>query len=173
MAHCLHDKEEILTFLKKNVYLHLYSIGDLDDFFWDYTTWYGLKEEGNLKAIVLVYSGISMPVFLALTDELHYMEELIFSIKQYLPPQFYAHVSPGVEESLKGYTLKSCGAHYKMAQNNKELLNTVDTSSVIQLSKKDLGEIEALYKSYPNNFFDKRMLLSGSPLTFCLSIWRM
>lgn len=156
---CLHDKKEIFSFLKKNVYLHIYSIGDLDDFFWDYTTWYGLKEEGKIKAVVLVYSGTSMPVFLALTDELGHMEDLIFSIMHLLPPQFLAHVSPGVEDSLKRYRLKSCGEHYKMALKNRGLLNTVDTSFVIQLSKEDLGEIEALYKkSYPNNFFDARML---------------
>lgn len=30
----LHDKARIEAFLRKNVYLHIYSIGDLDDFFW-------------------------------------------------------------------------------------------------------------------------------------------
>lgn len=157
---CLHDKEELFSFLKKNVYLHIYSIGDLDDFFWDYTTWYGSKKEGEIKAVVLVYSGTSMPVVLALTDELSHMKDLISTIVHLLPPKFSAHLSSGVEEPLREkYRLKSCGIHYKMALTNKELLSTVDTSHVIPLAKEDLDEIEALYKkSFPENFFDSRML---------------
>ena len=38
---CLHDKKELEHFLNKDIYLHIYSIGDLDDFFWPYTIWYG------------------------------------------------------------------------------------------------------------------------------------
>jgi len=161
---CLHDKEEIFSFLKKNVYLHIYSIGDLDDFFWDYTTWYGSRKEGELKAVILVYSGSYTPVLLALTDELSHMKDLISSIVHLLPPKFYAHLSPGLEELLRGqYRLKSFGKHYKMALKNRKLLSAIDTSCVIQLSKKDLGEIETFYKkSYPNNFFDARMLETNS-----------
>ena len=157
---CLHDKEELLSYFKRDVYLHIYSIGDLDDFFWDYTTWYGLREEGEMKAVVLVYSGTSMPVLLALSDELSSLKDLVSSIVQLLPPTCYAHVSPGVEESLLGnYTLESFGMHYKMALKKRELLHMVDTSQVTRLSKKDLSEIETLYEeSYPENFFDMRML---------------
>ena len=157
---CLHDKEELFSFLKKNVYLHIYSIGDLDDFFWDYTTWYGSKKEGDIKAVVLLYSGTTMPVLLALTDESSCMEDLISSIVHLLPPRFYAPLSPGVEELLKGkYRLRSCGNHHKMALTNREVFSTVDTSQVIQLSREDLNEIEALYRTgYPGNFFDARML---------------
>ena len=36
----LHDKDQIAGLLWQNVYLNLYSLGDLDDFFWNYTTWY-------------------------------------------------------------------------------------------------------------------------------------
>ncbi|MBU7016198.1 MAG: GNAT family N-acetyltransferase [Theionarchaea archaeon] len=159
MPVCLHDKKEIFSFLKKNVYLHIYSIGDLDDFFWDYTTWYGLREKGEIKALALVYTGTYTPVLLALTDELSYMKDLVSSISHLLPPMFYAHLSPGVEESLRGYKLKSNGLHYKMALRKRELLITVDTSCTTQLLKKDLDEIEAFYeKSYPDNFFDARML---------------
>ena len=159
MPICLHDKKEIFSFLSKNIYLHIYSIGDLDDFFWDYTTWYGLREEGKIRAIAFVYTGTCTPVLLALTDEVSGMKDLISSINHLLPPKFYAHLSPGVEESLKGYKLKSNGLHYKMALRKRELLNAVDTSCTTQLLKKDLEEIEAFYeKSYPDNFFDARML---------------
>ncbi|MEJ7708630.1 MAG: hypothetical protein WKF84_01940 [Pyrinomonadaceae bacterium] len=31
---CLHSKVEIERLLRRNLYLHLYALGDLDDFFW-------------------------------------------------------------------------------------------------------------------------------------------
>ncbi|HAG98892.1 MAG TPA: GNAT family N-acetyltransferase, partial [Ktedonobacter sp.] len=50
-AVCLHDKQEIEAFLRGNIYLHLYEIGDLDDFFWQYTTWYAQKEEQSIAQV--------------------------------------------------------------------------------------------------------------------------
>jgi len=41
-AVCLHDKSAIEQFLRRNTWLHLYELGDLDEFFWQYTTWYAL-----------------------------------------------------------------------------------------------------------------------------------
>ncbi len=31
---CLHAKDQIEAFLRRHTFLRLYSIGDLDDFFW-------------------------------------------------------------------------------------------------------------------------------------------
>jgi hypothetical protein len=39
----LHDKGEIEAFLRRDVSLHIYEIGDLDDVFWPHTTWYALR----------------------------------------------------------------------------------------------------------------------------------
>ena len=40
----LHEKGEIERYLRNNALIHLYELGDLDDFFWPCTTWYALKE---------------------------------------------------------------------------------------------------------------------------------
>ena len=37
----LFDLQKIEEYLRKDVYLHIYGIGDLDEFFRPYTTWYG------------------------------------------------------------------------------------------------------------------------------------
>jgi ribosomal protein S18 acetylase RimI-like enzyme len=158
---CLHDKRKIELCLRKNTFLQIYSIGDLDDFFWPYTTWYALKEGKSIKAIVLLYMGLAMPSVLALTDEkLVSMEELLNSITHVLPRRFYAQLSPGLEKILKeDYKLKSHGKHYKMALKSKSLLDNIDISQVTSLQKKDLNDILKLYKeSYPGNWFDPKML---------------
>jgi len=91
---CLHAKDEIETFLRRDPYLHLYALGDLDDFFWHHTTWYALKEHQQIKQLVLFYTGTSVPVLLGITEEsTKLMEELLQSIIHLLPKRFYAHLS--------------------------------------------------------------------------------
>ncbi len=157
---CLHDKKEIESFFRKDVYLHIYSIGDLDNFFWPYTIWYGFKSKENIKAIALMYVGISLPTLLAFSNEHDAMEELLVSIQHLLPDRFYAHLSPKLEDVLdETYDLESYGKHYKMALLDKKLISSKEYSNVECLSMKDLTSIPTLYKeSYPGNWFDSRML---------------
>jgi hypothetical protein len=60
----LHDKQEIGAYLRCDPALHVYAIGDLDDFFWTSTVWYGLKEGENLLAVALLYTGGDLPTLL-------------------------------------------------------------------------------------------------------------
>jgi hypothetical protein len=94
-------KIKLQFFLRKNIHLHLYSIGDLDDFFWPYTTWYGLKAGNILSAVALLYAAPSLPVLLALSEEPAIMRELLTQIRYLLPSRFYAHLSPGLETVFK------------------------------------------------------------------------
>ena len=45
----LHDKEQIELILRQNVFLHIYALGDLDDFFWPLTTWYALEDGREIR----------------------------------------------------------------------------------------------------------------------------
>jgi ribosomal protein S18 acetylase RimI-like enzyme len=157
---CLHEKKEIERFLVKDVFLHIYSIGDLDNFFWPYTIWYGFKPSGYIGAIALLYVGILPPTLLALSKEHDVMRELLIAIQHLLPDRFYAHLSPGLEIALDAtHDFKSHGEHYKMALLDKTLTSSVDCSDIDRLSMKDLTSIQVLYKeSYPGNWFDPRML---------------
>lgn len=158
----IHDKDEIEARLRRNTYLHLYSIGDLDDFFWKHTTWYG-TDQGEPPP-VLLYSGSERPVLLALADEsLTQSQELLRLASPLLPRRFYAHLSEGLIEILnEEYEIHSHGMHYKMGLTKQELLGKIDTTEVIQLQKSDLNDLEAFYnRSYPGNWFDARMLETG------------
>jgi GNAT superfamily N-acetyltransferase len=158
-AICLYDKKEIESFLRRNVYLHIYAIGDLDDFFWPYTTWYALKKGEDIWAIALIYSGRDFPVLVALTEGKS-MEQLIRSIIDLLPGKFHAHLSPDAKAALEQkYGMKSRGKHYKMALSDKSLMGNVDCSQVVQLKSEDLDEVIQFYDdAYPGNWFDPRML---------------
>lgn len=157
---CLHDKKTIEGFLRKNTGLHIYSLGDLDDFFWPYTTWYALAANNELKAIALLYTGLSLPTLLALSEQQKVMSDLLESLIPILPCKFYAHLSPNLEKVFQDrYELEPHGEHYKMALKDSFAVKSVDCSPVIRLSGSNLKDIVHLFQeSYPGNWFDSRML---------------
>jgi ribosomal protein S18 acetylase RimI-like enzyme len=160
----LHSKEEIEAFLRRNVFLHLYELGDLDGFFWPYTTWYALKEGPAIRELALLYTGSDLPVLLAFSDDPRSrMPDLLRSIAHLLPRRLYAHLTPALAGGLEDeFRLESHGTHLKMALADRSRLKRVDTSDVVSLSAADLDEVKVLYGvSYPGNWFDPRMLETG------------
>lgn len=160
----LQDKKIIERHLRKNTDLNLYSIGDLDDFFWERSKFYGIGSDESIEHLVLLYMGFDTPTFIALTDKMPgSMEELINKIKPQLPVKFYTHLTPGL---IKAFTEKSImenfGLHYKMTLKDKSLLMNGENENIRRLSFADKIEIKELFRrSYPGNFFDERMLATG------------
>ena len=159
----IHDRREIEMYCRRDIYLHIYSLGDLDDFFWPYTTWYGLKEGDEIRTLILLYAGIELPAFLALSRDTGPLEELIGSIIHLLPTRFYAHLSPGTEEVFrKRYRTEPHGRYIKMALEDTRPLAGIDCTRAVRLREDDLDEIVRFYdESYPGHWFDPRMLVTG------------
>ena len=156
----LHDRGEIEHYLRQNALIHLYELGDLDDFFWQYTTWYALKEGEHIQSLLLLYSSINPPVLLAISENLPALHILLQSSIHLLPPRLYVHLSGDPSTLLAAhYGIDSHGLHYKMALKDASRPGTIDTSEVIPLTVENLEELQALYRiSYPANSFDPRML---------------
>lgn len=159
----LHDKTEIESFLRKNIYLHIYGIGDLDDFFWHKTIWYGWTEDGEIREVVLIYTEPPLPTLHAMSEDPAVMAELLESILHLLPRKFHAHLSPGLAEVFDGRgRVESIREHYKMALKDTSRIEDVDCSQVVRLTENDLDDMLELYRqSYPQNWFDPRMLQTG------------
>lgn len=161
----LTEKPVLEQFFSTDPLLNIYCLGDLDDFFWPRTKWYGLEEEKKLKSVILLYEGGDIPTLLAFAREkkIDYLNHLLELAQDLLPSRFYAHLSIGAEQALKGaFKLTLLSVDYKMGLKYKKKLNEFDTSSVISLSKLCLDEINSFYKqSYPENWFDPRMLDTG------------
>jgi ribosomal protein S18 acetylase RimI-like enzyme len=160
----LTDTNRIETFLRRNPALHLYELGDLDDFFFPYTSWYSYEKDGEIKSLVLLYKGTELPVLLALDDPgSAAMPELLDELKDKIPKSFYCHLTPGLESSLEDrFSLEPHGTHHKMTLTDKSMLDAVDASGAIQLDARDKEEILEFYASaYPGNWFDARMLETG------------
>lgn len=156
----LRDKHLIESALRRNTQLHLYELGDLDDFFWDRTTWY---TDDSLREIVLIYNGANPPVLLALTDDPARMRTLLHATRPLLPKNFYAHFSDDLADVFANdYQIESHGLHLKMSLATQHKVDAVNTHESFNLTSNDLDEIKALYEvSYPGNWFDARMLETG------------
>lgn len=159
----LDDRDEIEAFLRRDPELHVYSLGDLDDFFWPYTTWYGWQEDGKLRDVALTYMSRTLPTLVAVSRQPAVMRRLLAEVIDALPDMFYAHLSPGVERAFsKTHTLESQGAHYKMSLRDASCVHDVDCSRAVLLTVRDSVDLVRLYQeSYPGNWFDLRVLEMG------------
>jgi len=155
----LHEKATIFEYLKKNIDLQIYCIGDLDDFFWSKTIWYALVDQAEIKAIALLYIGMEISTLLAF-DEYSVQDtyRLLERIKSILPNKFYAHLSPGLVEVFGVENIiQHFGVNYKMALAGN--VKNVEDENIRRLNLNDLPIIKKFYfSSYPSNWFDSRML---------------
>lgn len=154
------DRTRIETFLRQDPELHVYSLGDLDDFFWPNTTWYAWEKAGSLREIVLVYSGRGLATVVAISANPSGVRKLLRESAPLLPQAFYAHLSPGVEAALqRTHRLQSHGLHHKMIMRDPSRARAVDCPGVVPLTMADHDDLARLYdESYPGNWFDPRML---------------
>jgi len=159
----LHDRTRIESFLRRNPELHIYSLGDLDDFFWPYTTWYGWQDDGELAEVAMIYSSRTLPTLVGISQRPAGMRRLLNEIAPLLPEMFYAHLSPGVERAFtRTHVLESHGPHYKMALRDTSRVRDVDCSGAVPLTLPDSADLIRLYQeSYPGNWFDLRVLETG------------
>jgi ribosomal protein S18 acetylase RimI-like enzyme len=162
----LHDRPVIEKHLRQDPYLHLYALGDLDDFFWPYTTWYAHTRAGKVSALFMLYSGGGLPVVLALAGPgaaLARLRALLEDSLPLLPRRFYTHLSPGLVDMLSGsYRAEPHGHFLKMGLSAPSHLDLVDTTAAIQLTPADGAELCRFYtEAYPGNWFDPRMLETG------------
>jgi len=160
----LHDKAEIFSYLNRNPALHVYSIGDLDDFYFSHTIWYAKVVDGSISALILNYIGMNPPTIISITDtDTDETISLIEGIKPLLPKVFNAHFSPGLIDVIGREKInKDYGVHYRMVL--KKAPNDINNPGfqVRIVTKTDLPEITTFYEiNYPDNWFDPRMLETG------------
>lgn len=180
----LHSKPSIEAYLRREPYLHLYELGDLDDFFWPYTTWFADTDGPNgeaVRSLFLMYNGGGLPVILALGEgSQNSLRELLQASLPLLPRRFYAHLSGGLAEVLQagGYKLDPRGRLWKMGLIEPDRLEVYlpgagtqanAGDAVVQLGPADEPALRALYAAaYAENWFDPRMLETGC----YYGIWR-
>lgn len=159
----LEQREEIAAFLRRNARAHVYELGDLDDFDWPYTRWFGWEADGRLAQLALLYTQPEIPVLIAIAEEpLSAMEELLGAVRDALPPALYVHATAPLLDTLaERYAIDEAHPHLKLALGRGDLV-AQNSEAVDLLGVADLDEIEAFYESaYPGTWFVPRLLATG------------
>ena len=99
----IHDKTKLENYFIQNPFLHIYEIGDLDDFFWPHTIWLGWENKGEIDAVCLIYTPFDPPVVLLLAapEKQAAMRQLIAAAIPLLPPRIYIHITDGLQNSSR------------------------------------------------------------------------
>jgi GNAT superfamily N-acetyltransferase len=162
----LDDRKMLEEWLRRDSAVHLYELGDLDDFFWPHTQWYGITDGSETRAVALRYGATDLPVLVLLGRERdrEASRALLTALLPRLPDRFYAHLLPGLADVLApAFSVEGHGTHERMVLVDRARLDAVDTSTACALGTGDREELVALYgAAYPGNWFDARMLETGT-----------
>ncbi|SBT45319.1 GNAT family N-acetyltransferase [Micromonospora narathiwatensis] len=154
-----HDRAVLAELLGRDPVLHAYQLGDLDDFFWPYTSWFRRGDE-----VALLYHGVELPTLLAFASPRGAGElaALLEELAPVLPVRLWAHLSPGLEATVaRWYEVRDAAGHHRMALTDPARLARV-TAAGETLGRADLPALLDLYAAaYPGNWFDPRMLDTG------------
>ncbi|MGC1212332.1 MAG: GNAT family N-acetyltransferase [Micromonospora sp.] len=154
-----HDRAVLAELLGRDPVLHAYQLGDLDDFFWPYTSWFRRGDQ-----VALLYHGVELPTLLAFAapPDSAELAALLTDLAPLLPARLWAHLSPGLDATLeRWFHLEDAAPHHRMALTDPARLARV-TPAGAPLRPADLPELLALYAAaYPGNWFDPRMLDTG------------
>ena len=158
------DEEDVESFLRRDPYLHLYELGDLDPLFRPHTDWYGLRSQSGLQAVMLVYRATDPPALLALTPGPNLaLRELIRQIRPKLAPRLQVHITPSLEHALRPhFRLRHVVQHLKMSLTRPDRLTRRTNDGVIVLTQADGPDLQCLYAvAYPDNAYDASLLATG------------
>ncbi|MBE6051582.1 MAG: hypothetical protein E7214_13280 [Clostridium sp.] len=77
---------------------------DIDDF-WEYNQFYGMYDEGELKATGIYCIMYGSPILVATSygEKNKYQNELLKSINEFLPDNLYCHLDIGAYKSMSSY----------------------------------------------------------------------
>ena len=134
-------------------------LGDLDGPYREHCDWYGLKDEA-LSAVLLLYSGLSMPAVLAKGDPAD-IEALLAASHASLPRRFYAHIRTEHRGPIECfYSLSDVKPMLRMGLSRDGFCKNIESAAEV-LSHRDTGDIMQLYQQYPDNFFEPAQLDTG------------
>ena len=154
----LHDLGAVERWLRRDPVLHLYELGDLDQFFVERAVFFGHGD-----AVAMLYLGYAEPALLALgAPGEPAVVALLEALHPVLPRRFHAHLAPGVAHALGPWTGEDHGPYVKMRWARPEAVDPVSDDEVVALTPGDEGEAVAFYdRVYPEHFFDPRTLQLG------------
>jgi len=164
----LTDREELRQFLMRDRLANAYMLGDLDPQYFQFCRWYGMREDdGAVGSVVLLYTGLSLPVVLMTGTEPDF-EALLTGVRPHLPDRFHFHVLEEQMDVLERVysTTGEVQPMFRMGLTRQAYTEQVERRAradvdVERLGHRDTAAIMSLYEHYPDNFFEPYQLETG------------
>ncbi len=162
----MEDRGALERWLRRDAALHLYELGDLDDFFFPNTEYLGLFEGDTMRALGLLYDASDPTVLVAMGRDADHaaLHALLEALRDRLPTRVYTHLAPGTRAALaSAFDVGPVVPHDRMVLVDRAAIDAVDTSMACALDSADEREIFELFaRAYPGNWFVPRMLETGT-----------
>jgi ribosomal protein S18 acetylase RimI-like enzyme len=158
------DRSVLERALRRHAGVHLYEIGDLDDDFFDHTTYHvALDRDDRVLATVAVYDGGGEPTLMALAGdatEASALTELVPRVVRAVGVPVYAHISPELQAVVEALgAVEPRGSHERHLWTDRRPAFAVDRTGCAPLGPADAAEVLALLdREYPGHFFHPRVL---------------
>ena len=155
------DDPRLPRFLGRDRIDSAYMLGDLDQPYAEHCVWYGAVDEGALTAVVLLYSGLSVPTLLTAGDPID-VEAVLAAYRDQLPRRMHGHIRNAHRHGVEAwYDLGSVRDMVRMGLSKAQYVPIGTGEGAEMLGHRDTGHLMALYQHYPDNFFDPAQLDSG------------
>ena len=170
----LHQRERIRTFLITDRFFADYALGDLDPAHFQFTQWFGAEEDGELRAVVMVYHDLNPPIVFA-TGEARGIELILnqavhlpwigLSIRaEHLPivEKYYrAELVPMLKMTLEAVSLRARSARQSLATGREIASSQTALLAMTRLDVSHMPQLEALYAHGGGDAFRQRSLELG------------
>ncbi len=158
----LTDRDELRDFLTGDRLANAYLLGNLDPAYFQFCKWYGARDDsGQLRNLMLVYRGLSLPVvFMSGNGE--GLEQFLEASQQVVPERFHFHVLEEQMPALQSvYPTTGASAMVRMGLRREDFEPVDGDERVERLGHRDTAAIMELYEHYPDNFFEAYQLETG------------
>lgn len=160
------NRDDLRELLVSDRLANAYLLGNLDPAYFQFCRWYGMRrDDGSLGSLVLLYTGLSLPVVFMTGTEPDF-RELLEQVKGELPERFYFHVLEDQMDIVREiYNPASSQRMLRMGLQRSAYdarnLKKRDDIVVRRLGHRDTAAIMRLYEHYPDNFFEPYQLETG------------
>lgn len=157
------ETQALHRFLARDRISAAYQLGDLDPRFSDFCRWWSSTDaSGEVDAALLLYTGLRSPAVLTLGSS-PAIERLLAEAAPELPTRFYAHVLRDHLDALAGgYVARHLRPMIRMGLARAAFTPVdADLAEVQKVTHQDTADLVALYRFYPDNFFEPYQLEAG------------
>ncbi len=158
-----HSKSRLVRFLSRDKHLNMYSLGDLDDRFWEHNIWYSHRNGKDIRNLIQIYTHFDTPTLISFPEDLESYKTFLDKVAAYLPVKVMFHLSPDALDVYRQYyRISSQTRMLNMSLKDIPSLKLHQAEETIQLKMSHLTIIKQLYaEAYPDNFFDPEILKTG------------